>query len=128
MTPSLMSNGYLTVTLWRDGRQHNMLAHRLVVTAFIGEQPDGEEVRHRDGDRLNNSADNLEWGTRSANILDQVDHGTHGNASKDECPQGHPYDDANTYVYPGPKAHRGCRACQRQHGRAWSAKKKEKVS
>lgn len=38
------------------------------------------------------------------------------NAAKTECPNGHPYDDENTYVRPGDGA-RLCRECSRAHGR-----------
>jgi 5-methylcytosine-specific restriction endonuclease McrA len=33
------------------------------------------------------------------------------NARKDACPQGHPYDDENTYVY---KGNRQCKTCRKQ--------------
>jgi hypothetical protein len=42
----------------------------LVALAFLGPCPDGQEVRHLDGDPLNNRVDNLEYGSRTENILD----------------------------------------------------------
>jgi hypothetical protein len=122
LTPCPLQNGYLIVTLWRDGRQRSPLVHRLVLLAFVGEGPEGTEVRHADGSRTNNALSNLSWGTHSENQCDQVEHGTHINASKSHCPSGHPYDAANTYIYPG-RAHRGCRACRREHSRATRARK-----
>lgn len=44
--------------------------HSLVALTFIGPRPDGYDVRHLDGDPLNNRAENLEYGTRTENILD----------------------------------------------------------
>lgn len=39
---------------------------RIVATLFIGPAPEGKgEVNHKDGDKLNNSAANLEWVSRS---------------------------------------------------------------
>lgn len=114
LTPVAMENGYLIVTLWRDGKQKSHLVHRLVLSAFVGIPAPGYEALHRDGDRANNAVSNLEWGNHSQNQYDQVRHGTHGNASKDQCPQGHPYDEQNTYWYPG-KPHRACRTCRRDH-------------
>ena len=35
--------------------------HRLIVKTFIGKIPNGFEVNHKDGNKLNNSIDNLEW-------------------------------------------------------------------
>ncbi len=33
------------------------------------------------------------------------------NRAKTECPQGHPYDDANTYTAPSYPSKRRCRTC-----------------
>lgn len=44
--------------------------HQLVAAAFHGPCPAGCEVRHLDGDALNNRADNLCYGSRTENILD----------------------------------------------------------
>lgn len=43
---------------------------------------------------------------------------TRPNKTKKECPKGHPFDEANTYV--NPKGKRECRACRRER----SAKRK----
>ena len=37
------------------------------------------------------------------------------NGAKNHCPQGHPYDEANTYV--GPDGARRCRECHREESR-----------
>lgn len=44
--------------------------HQLVACTFHGPCLPGQEVRHLDGDPLNNRADNLAFGTRTENILD----------------------------------------------------------
>lgn len=126
MTPVALRNGYLIVTLWRDGSQRTPLVHRLVLSAFVGEPQEGQEARHANGDRADNRIANLSWGTHSENQYDQVAHGTHHHASLDQCPSGHPYDDENTYVYPG-RPHRGCRACRRENGRKWRAANPERA-
>lgn len=58
--------GYRQIDLGRPhGRMH---VHRAVAAAFLGDKPPGAEcVNHRDGDRYNNSADNLEWATYAEN-------------------------------------------------------------
>lgn len=114
LQPWAMPRGYLVVNLWFDNKQQPSLVHRLVLSAFIGPAPEGTEGRHGDGNPANNNLTNLSWGTHSENQLDQVAHGTHVNASKEACPAGHPYTEANTYVYPG-RPHRGCRTCRRAH-------------
>ena len=50
--------------------------HHLVCELFHGPRPDGCEVRHLDGNRDNNAANNLAWGTRAQNRADMVGHGT----------------------------------------------------
>jgi len=35
------------------------------------------------------------------------------------CPEGHPYDEENTYVY---KGKRSCRSCRRDSTREWRAR------
>lgn len=42
----------------------------------------------------------------------------HHNASKTHCPQGHPYDEHNTYKLKGRNARR-CKACRRAAFRKW---------
>jgi hypothetical protein len=125
MTPSVMDNGYHTVTLWRNGAQKSALVHRLVLSAFVGTPPEGHEGLHRDGNRSNNRLENLSWGTHSENQFDQVAHGTHPNAAKTHCPLGHPFTPENTYSYPN-KKHRACRICRREYARRNALK--EKVS
>lgn len=112
LTPAVMKNGYRTVNLWKDGAQRTWLVHRLVLMAFVGKAPEGTEALHHDSDKSNNRISNLSWGTHSENEFDKVRHGTHRNASKTCCPQGHPYDDENTYFYPTTN-HRCCRECRR---------------
>jgi hypothetical protein len=67
---------------------------------------------HIDGDKQNNRADNLRWGTRSENILDQVSMGRHRSARKTHCAQGHEFTAENTYRW-RPDSQRVCRACRR---------------
>lgn len=119
MTPYPMRNGYLIVTLWRQGKQRTWLVHRLVLSAFVGLPAEGDEGLHRDGDQTNNTLANLAWGTHSDNQFDQVAHGTHAHASKTECPQGHAFTEENTYFYPG-KPHRACRTCRRDYSREYA--------
>ena len=72
----ISTNKYLTVGLWKMGKQSHMLVHFAVASAFIGERPLGHQVCHNDGDRLNNEASNLRYDTVSENMRDTVRHGT----------------------------------------------------
>ena len=57
------------------GRGNYWYVHRLVCWAFHGKPEEGQEVRHLDGDRLNNLPSNLKWGSRVENCADTVRHG-----------------------------------------------------
>lgn len=77
LTPAPARNGYMRVTLSREGRgQSSPTVHRLVLVAFVGPPPDGMEACHNDGDRSNNALSNLRWDTRKANLNDRAGHGT----------------------------------------------------
>lgn len=69
------TQGYFTVSLWKDRKGHDFLVHRLVLMVFSGECPEGMECCHKDGSRQNNLPSNLYWGTRWQNMQDQIRHG-----------------------------------------------------
>lgn len=62
------SDGYLYVTLTRRSIGITKKIHRLVAEAFIPNIDNKPEVNHKDGDKNNNCADNLEWVTSKENI------------------------------------------------------------
>lgn len=109
--------GHMYTKLSRNGDSRHGKVHRLVLLAFVGPPPVGCEALHGDGNPANNRIDNLSWGTRSENLYDRVRHGTHHMAIKTHCPQGHPYDDANTYITRDGKR-RMCRTCLRNRNTA----------
>lgn len=71
----VVGKGYMQVTLQRKGARERFKVHRLVASAFI-ENPEGKpEVNHKDGDKWNNAAQNLEWATRKENNRHALDTG-----------------------------------------------------
>ena len=57
------TNGYYRVTLSKNNQKRHVHVHRIVATAFIP-NPDGFPcVNHKDENKGNNSASNLEWCT-----------------------------------------------------------------
>lgn len=107
-------HGYLVVHLCVNWVRDTCPVHQLVAAALLGPRPVGEEVRHLNGDRVNNACSNLAYGTSRENKLDSVQHGTHTNAGKTHCPQGHEYTPENTYRYPSRPNNRICRTCERE--------------
>jgi hypothetical protein len=61
--------GYERTDLYNNGFHKTMPIHKLVVEAFISKRPMGKQINHIDGNKKNNCLDNLEYVTRSENIL-----------------------------------------------------------
>lgn len=62
----------------RNGQDRKRVSvHRLVALVWIGPPPFcGAQVRHMDGNHLNNSVENLAWGSARDNAADRDRHGT----------------------------------------------------
>lgn len=109
---------YLYVCLSDRGVHKKLRVAAMVAEAFIGPRPAGLEIRHLNGDAQDNRAENLRYGTSSANKLDRLRHGTDRNASKTHCPQGHEYTPENTCMHGPQRRWRRCRTCARAQDRA----------
>ena len=71
LTPPLHKGGYEVVSLWRNNKGKVHYVHRLVAMAFVH----GDHrlsVNHIDGDKRNNTPENLEWVTLAENTRHQI--------------------------------------------------------
>jgi hypothetical protein len=79
LNPTLSPSGYLTLTLYNNGKSKSTTVHCVVMAAHLGtwdwEKP---EVDHKDHNRQNNSISNLQLATRS----EQMDDITNSKLSK----------------------------------------------
>ena len=67
LRPYIGSKGYPVVGLCRNGKSHTYQLHRIIAKCFVA-KPDGREfINHKDGDKGNCAASNLEWVTASQN-------------------------------------------------------------
>lgn len=69
LKPIITKSGYVNVCL-TTGENENRITkrvHRLVAEAFCENPEDKDEINHKDGDKENNRAENLEWVTRNEN-------------------------------------------------------------
>ncbi len=75
MKPKLTKDGYCYTAIKRYGKTAWIRYHRIVAEVFIP-NPDGlETVNHKDGNKRNNTVDNLEWADRSAQMVHAYAHG-----------------------------------------------------
>lgn len=58
---------YEQVDLYKDGKRTVKKVHVLVAEAFVPNPDNKPEVNHKDGNKHNNRADNLEWVTHKEN-------------------------------------------------------------
>ncbi|WP_395704898.1 NUMOD4 motif-containing HNH endonuclease [Rhodococcus ruber] len=115
---------YLIVHLYSGGKRRPRKVHQLVLEAFVGVRPEGHEVRHVNGNSMDNRVENLAYGTHSENVRDVIRHGRHGQAAKTHCPAGHEYTLANTYRKPSQPNARRCRTCRaEERARRYAAEK-----
>lgn len=63
----LTKDGYYENTLYKDGKCKFIRTHRIVAMAFLKKDKIRNEVNHKDGNKINNNVENLEWVTSSEN-------------------------------------------------------------
>lgn len=68
LKPNLTNKGYLQIGLCRTNQKRKFeKIHILVLEAFNSSRKEGKECNHKDGEKLNNFVENLEWVTPSEN-------------------------------------------------------------
>jgi hypothetical protein len=87
------------------------MAHRYAYERVHGPVPAGLEIDHKCHNTRCVNDEHLEAVTKQVNMERAPGNASWGNAQKTHCPNGHPFDDDNTYIYPG----NGARECRRCH-------------
>lgn len=70
--------GYPTVSASYNYKCRTYAVHRLVALVFLPNPDNHPQVNHKNGNKLNNHVDNLEWCTVSQNIQHAYDNGLMG--------------------------------------------------
>lgn len=68
LKPSENGCGYLRVQLYKNKKAKKFYIHRLVAEHFLENPMNYKVVNHKDGNKYNNSVENLEWCTQKQNI------------------------------------------------------------
>lgn len=78
ITNYIAYNNYLSVSLATINGYKSVLIHRLMMLCFFPiDNPDLYQVNHKDGNKTHNELYNLEWVTRSENIIHAYNTGLH---------------------------------------------------
>ena len=76
-------NGYFSVDLSKENKVKTISVHKIVAIAFCENPENKTQVNHKNGNKADNRAENLEWVTPSENIRHAFDIGLHkGNGLK----------------------------------------------
>lgn len=70
LKPADGGDGYLkTMLLNDDGEYKSWGVHKWIALTYKGKKPEGMEINHIDGVKINNAPDNLEYCTKSENFI-----------------------------------------------------------
>ena len=68
LKPRRDKNGYLLITLSRNGKERTFKVHRMVAETWIDNPENKPEVNHRNEQKDMNFVENLSWASRKANV------------------------------------------------------------
>ena len=87
LRPCKDSRGYSVVSLFKNKTRKMHKMHRLIAIAFIPNPANKPQINHKDGNKLNNNLDNLEWNTALENVRHSFETGlnNHYHCQGEKC-------------------------------------------
>ena len=73
MTPQLTQDGYLIVSLKKEGKRYKGFIHRLLALQYLENTENLPQIDHIDRNKQNNNLDNLRWCSQHTNRLNRTD-------------------------------------------------------
>jgi predicted XRE-type DNA-binding protein len=79
LKPSTNKSGYyvFVVRLYQKGKMQGIVAHKAVANAFLDNPHCFSQINHKDGNKKNNSVENLEWCTPKQNNKHAIENRLH---------------------------------------------------
>lgn len=114
LKPSQDKDGYLYVTLKKNGIETYKKIHRLIAEAFIPNPQNKPTVNHKNHNRQDNRVENIEWAT----YLEQYDNIWKNNVENAHCCQSkqvYKYSLENTFLALYPSIRRAAKDCNLSH-------------
>lgn len=109
--------GYRRFSLTVNGKTSHLFVHTAVALAFIGPRPTpNHQVAHWDGDKLNNTVENLRWATVKENAQDKIRHGVTANQFGERHSHNKLTDEAIRHIRSEPHYWGVNRALAKQYG------------
>ena len=77
--------GYKRIKLYLNKKGNHFFIHRLIAIAFIPNPENKPFINHKDGNKLNNSIENIEWCTPKENAQHAMDTGLNSNIGENHA-------------------------------------------
>ena len=77
LKPGITNKGYFAVNIYRIGNHRMLSVHRLVAVTFINNPENKATVNHKNGNKLDNRVENLEFMTQKENVNHAYNKGLH---------------------------------------------------
>lgn len=113
------AKGYGRIFRRVGGKSRTFMAHRVAYEAERGPIPEGLTIDHLCANTRCENPSHMEVVTASENLRRMHAQRNHRRAWT-HCPQGHPYNEANVYMYRGK---RNCRLCRTEAAKRYLARK-----
>lgn len=77
--------GYLRIAIWKNNKPYKVGVHKLVALAFVDGYFKGAQVNHKNFDKSDNRAENLEWVTPSQNYYYSMERRSLATRGENNC-------------------------------------------